>query len=109
MSATAISLAWLVGSVVRVDAVVVLPELVAVWSSGVTDAPDRSSTVTAIADAALTVTVTLPVAGIDSALAKYQISPSACEPALTATALVQRSPLESVTRVTVTLVLVLRA
>ena len=109
MSPTAISPAWLVVAVVPVDAVVLVPELVAVLSSGVTDAPDRSSTVKAIADDAFTVTVTLPVVAIDAALAKYQISPSAWLPEVTAAAFIHTSPLESVTPVTAGLTLVLRA
>jgi hypothetical protein len=83
--------------------------LVALRSSGVADAPERSSTVKAIADGALAVTVTLPAVGIDAALAKYQISPSACEPEATATTLVQDSPSESDTLVTVGSALVFRS
>ncbi|TMD89123.1 MAG: hypothetical protein E6I76_20880 [Chloroflexi bacterium] len=78
MSATAISLAWVVTGVVPVEAAVPLPPSLAIWSSGVDDAPVRSSTVKASADVALSVTVTPPGVVIVAAFAANQISPSAC-------------------------------
>lgn len=96
--ATTISLDWLMPAVVPDDAVVLTPPAVAVTSSGADEAPARSTTVNARADAPLTVTVIVVTL---AALAAYQISSSAWVPCVFPAALLQVFvPAESVMPVT---------
>ena len=93
MSATAISLVWLVLVVAPEVGAIPLPDLVAVLSRGAVVAPVMSSTVKASAAPALMVTVTL-VTG--AALAAYQTSPSFTVPCATFAARTQWLTAESV-------------